>query len=97
MGAPLTALQQEANGWSLWGRVLLVPLQAGNLLSGPFRLWAGLALRLAIWLRDSRAPLLPAKPALTLGTWSGQHESMGGGRVELELELELELETKGAW
>lgn len=29
----------------------------------------------------------------TLGTWSGQYESMGGGRVELELELE----TKGAW
>lgn len=36
----------------------------------------------------------PSQPCTqTLGTWSGQHESMGGGRVELELELE----TKGAW
>lgn len=38
------------------GRVLLAPLQAGNCLLGPFRLWAGLA-----W-----APILLAKPGLRL-------------------------------
>lgn len=40
----------------LLDRVLLAPLQAGNHLLGPFRLWAGLA-----W-----APILLAKPRLRL-------------------------------
>ena len=62
--SPATGEQMEPGVWGA-----LAPLQAGNLLVGPFRLWAGLGLDLPLagrcgWATPGSA--CPAKPGLRL-------------------------------